>query len=291
MKLRTLIGMGIVGLVLTCSAWQIVSASNSLDGSDIHIEDALPFAPVTAVLNTLSNELPPWHAAGDKLVARTNTEFSELIEAYAGYPRFLGTIVVTDDLNVPSVWPPAAAGATHLRLTFHDLAHYTEVWQKRLEEGWTPGFIDKQMAFPPPSPEEVLLTIDWWQRLDHETSVLARMAVRAEDGAIAIVSMKWSSNPIETGQDLYAERAPRRRIAQRGVERCDAGPWWQFFQLCCHSQAFFCDLVGWLFLCSAEECTVCVNQCMTCSVDNPCHSCDPCGLTWLLCKIIPGGHC
>jgi len=291
MKFRIIIGVGFCALLLTFSAWQIVSASNGSDGSDRYLKGALSTAPVTAVLNTLSNKLPPLQAPEDKIVAQSVPEFAELIEVYNGDSHLRGTLVVTDDPNVPAVWPPVDAGATHLRLTFHDLAYYTEIWQRRLDNGWTPGFIHKQMAFPPPSPEEIIFTIDWWQRLDEENSVLAKMAVSAEDGAIAIVSMEWTTDPIGLDQDLSNDRTPRRRLAYRGVERCDAGPWWQLFQLCCHSQVFFCDLVGWLFGCSSADCTTCFDKCMACSVDDPCHSCDPCGLSWLLCHIIPGGHC
>ena len=112
-----------------------------------------------------------------------------------------------------------------------------------MEAGWTPGLLNEEMAFPPPGPDEVIFTIDWWQRIDEENTLLARIAVRAEDGAVAIVSMSWGREPIRGNRTPSVERGTHG-TADRKLDRCDAGPWWQLFQLCCHSQAYFCDLVG-----------------------------------------------
>ena len=288
-------GVRICALLLTTlSAWHFVSAS-SLGGEAGDLSDRVgPLAPevgpVTVVLNSLADRLPPRPEGDGKVVTGTAMGLAGLIEANQWDRRFQGTLVVTDDPSVPADWPPTDRGATHVRLTFHDLDYYTEVWRPRMEAGWTPGLLNEEMAFPPPGPDEVIFTIDWWQRIDEENTLLARIAVRAEDGAVAIVSMSWGREPIRGNRTPSVERGTHG-TADRKLDRCDAGPWWQLFQLCCHSQAYFCDLVGWLLGCTATECTTCFNQCMFCTVDDPCHACDPCGLTWLICKIVPGASC
>lgn len=81
--------------------------------------------------------------------------------------------------------------------------------------------------------------------------------------------------------------------AGAAVQGCDAGPFWQFLRLCCRTQYLFCNaisripFIGWF---CKNKCQSCTKACDDC-VKNPCHSCDPCGLTWLLCRIVPGARC
>jgi len=65
-------------------------------------------------------------------------------------------------------------------------------------------------------------------------------------------------------------------------------------RICCHVQRLNCTIVRQLLgsywgpiVCG--NCETCFQQCMNCSVSNPWHSRDPCGLSLILC--IWFGHC
>jgi hypothetical protein len=107
-----------------------------------------------------------------------------------------------------------------------------------------------------------------------------KLCIRNSDGAAAVVFM------VPTGGIS--------QITQVEGVRCDAGPWWHRGRICCHVQRLNCTIVRQLLgsywgpiVCG--NCETCFQQCMNCSVSNPCHSCDPCGLSLILC--IWFGHC
>ncbi len=73
---------------------------------------------------------------------------------------------------------------------------------------------------------------------------------------------------------------------------CGGGPWWW---ACCWSQYTICYAINSIPVIGPLLCSNCYSSCyQTCRygcINNPCHSCDPCGLTWLLCHFVPGGNC
>ena len=71
--------------------------------------------------------------------------------------------------------------------------------------------------------------------------------------------------------------------------------------VCCLSQAWICRTVNQILgllgdaLCPSSYCGDCVQECKDGCDDpskgKPCHSCDPCGGSWILCHIVWDGHC
>ena len=73
------------------------------------------------------------------------------------------------------------------------------------------------------------------------------------------------------------------------------GPWWDFFQLCCHFSRLIAhgsaDFLWWLWpSCTHAFADQCGKNCVNSGgKNNPCHMCDPCGFTWLIRYLpIPG---
>ena len=96
-----------------------------------------------------------------------------------------------------------------------------------------------------------------------------------KDGNLAMYNMNPVYEP-SCSQSLSAIR----------ISRISAGP---FYPPCCYIQKSICNtiqrILWWLNL----NCTGCANNCLNDPSNNPCHSCDPWGLSWILC--IWFGHC
>jgi len=229
------------------------------------------------------SELQPWEPTANQVVATTESEFLGLVAQYSQDPNFVGTIVVTNGPAPGGTWPPCGEGVVHQCLRFKDLEYYQNVWLPEMSGGWTPGYAEGLEADPPPTPAESVFILRSWNLEDggngyvNERTTLMRVA--KADGAIGVVwTLVQAGDPIPVGP-----------LSAGG---CDAGPWWQFRQACCRSQEFFCNLLcGWLQLLGSDYCDTCVQECDDCTVSNPCHSCGFCGLSWLLCRFIPGGNC
>lgn len=243
--------------------------------------------PTVIVYQPLS-QLQPWEPGANEVVATTESEFLSLVAQYSQDPDFVGTIVVTNGPAPGGTWPPCDKGMVHQWLCFNDLAYYENVWLPQMSVGWTPGYAEGLEADPPPTIAEAVFTLRLWNREDgghgyiNERTTLMRVA--KADGAIGVVeSLVQGRDPISIGR----LRAPD----------CDAGPWWDPLPLggkhpCCESQKFFCNtLCGWLRLLGSGYCDTCAQDCDDCAVSNACHSCGWCGLSWLLCRFIPGGNC
>ena len=227
------------------------------------------------------SDLPEWVPSDDEALATTEAEFQSLLQQYADLPGFRGTIIVTDDPNTTETWPPVDTGVTHLRIRFRDVAYYNNVWVPQIGDDWIPGFLDRVEVDPAPTPGEGLYDMDVWQVTDESTATIVTLRVAVADGAIGVVSTEvvaYESQPL-------GERAG-----------CSAGDWWQFGRTCCRSQRFLCHANVWIvacafhdhplacaFTCFVMDCDDCYQDCMNCQPSNPCHSCDPCGLSWILC--------
>ncbi len=76
------------------------------------------------------------------------------------------------------------------------------------------------------------------------------------------------------------------------LKACGGGPWWP---LCCSTQYSICNAIHGIPFIGPLLCSNCYSSCyLSCRygcINNPCHSCDPCGLTWLLCRFVPGASC
>jgi hypothetical protein len=143
---------------------------------------------------------------------------------------------------------------------------------------FVPGFVNGQEAPGVPSINDAVLDIDIIapRYLSPYEYYHLKMRVQKSDGAAAVVYFAPAALPKPTG------------LNDNGL-RCNAGPWWQFGRVCCHVQFFFCNLTHTLLPGLCNNCTTCYANCLNCSVNNPCHSCDPCGGTWLICRFF--GHC
>jgi hypothetical protein len=87
-----------------------------------------------------------------------------------------------------------------------------------------------------------------------------------EDGNIALKDYNPSSS---------------QSVSVNGISRTNAGPWWP---LCCCIQNTICNISKCIFKWINIDCQGCVSKCNNNSVNNPCHSCDPWGLIWILCR-------
>ena len=79
-----------------------------------------------------------------------------------------------------------------------------------------------------------------------------------------------------------------------GAKGC-AGGLWHTLGVCCVSQHAFCTAINGIPFIGPLLCSNCYSRCYTACrygcISDPCHSCDPCGFTWLLCHVVPGAHC
>gem|GEM_PF-1614096 len=219
------------------------------------------------------SDLPEWVPSDDEALATTEAEFQSLLQQYADLPGFRGTIIVTDDPNTTETWPPVDTGVTHLRIRFRDVAYYNNVWVPQLDDGWIPGFADGQQANSTPAATETLYDLDVWQITDEDSAKIVTARVRASDGAIGFVSQRILPHQSEIFNDgRMADHCP------------NAGRWWWF---CCLTQELNCKVAHWVLgpywgplVCG--DCDQCADLCWDCLVDDPCHTCDLCGLSWFL---------
>ena len=86
-----------------------------------------------------------------------------------------------------------------------------------------------------------------------------------------------------------------------GVGGRGPGVW---HDICCWAQKRICYLINEILgfigdiICPTSYCDACAAECEDANKaclppprGNPCHSCGFCGGMWLLCHIVPGGHC
>jgi hypothetical protein len=222
------------------------------------------------------SDLPQWSPGPDEHVATTEPEFLALVDQYAADPNtFTGTIVITEGSPPGGSWPVCPEGRVHVWLKFHDRAYYRDVWLPDIENGWTPGWYEGLEADPPPTIPQSLYSLKVWNLEDEQTTRTTLMRVAKANGAIGLVWSLLESEPPGGGTNA---------VGIQSAEPCDAGPWWQYDQICCHVQALLCPLGRWIFPRADCDCESCYQDCLNCAVDNPCHSCDPCGLMGWLCQ-------
>lgn len=247
----------------------------------VRADPPVPPPPRVVVYQPLA-QLQPWEPTANQVVATTEAEFVSLVAQFSTDPDFVGTIIITDGPAPGGTWPPCTEGTNHVWLRFNDLSYYQNVWLPSIQSGWTPGYAQGIEADPAPKASQAVCTVRQWSvddpsaRSNEHRRTLMRIAKTG--GAFGVV---WSV--IEAGDP---NPLPKSTLSATG---CDAGPWWP---TCCRTQELFCNLLcGWMRLLGISICDSCVQNCDNCSVANPCHSCDPCGLTWLLCQFVPGAHC
>lgn len=264
-------------------------------------DDPTPSEPIDPV--PLSNlivyqsvtGLPAWSASGSELVVTSEVDFETRIAQLSGNPNFQGTLLVTDDPDFGAPWPPVDAGSVHIRIRFYDVDYYQSVWEPELDNDWVPGFLDEQEAATPTAVEDALYDLDVWQRVDNETAKIVTLRIGAADGAVSYVTQSLvPCDPIPAGEMTMS------------AGNCNAGPWWKLYGIphrrCCYSQRTLCRSGAWIVACAfhgnrsacrsrcrAMDCDSCFDECYDCVDSNPCHSCDPCGLSWILCRYF--GEC
>jgi hypothetical protein len=260
---------------LRWALWLLVGApclAGMLAGHEVRADDPPPVDPTVVVYQPLS-ELQPWEPTADQVVATTESEFLALVDQCSQDPNFVGTIIITDGPAPGGAWPPCEEGSVHLWLRFRDVDYYQSTWVPAMQGGWTPGYAEGIEADPPPTLAETLFTLRLWN-LEEGGERTTRMRVAKADGAIGVVqTVLKSGDPI-----------PLEPLSSVG---CDAGP---YHPGCCRVQEFFCNLLcGWIRFFGWSYCDTCVQDCDDCEVDNPCHSCGWCGMTWAF-RWIPGAH-
>ncbi|MCK4340311.1 MAG: hypothetical protein KAY37_01135 [Phycisphaerae bacterium] len=233
--------------------------------------------PIMIVFNPFAEALDDpfslFAESGGPLIAHDEAEFETLLGQYEFDPRFMGTVVVTDGVISPQ-WPPSDFGDAHVRLTIFDQATLDE-WE---QTQYTPGFLQDPPRIIDEVPEigEAVFDMELWQREGHASMGYYHMRVRAPDGAIALVSAEHETQVVANqlvGGDKMITRA---------------GPWWW---LCCLSQFVICETIHQILPFLPLNCySDCWWACRWGGVSNPCHSCDPWGLSLVLRYFVPGGH-
>jgi len=207
----------------------------------------------------------------DAIITATEDEFEATVDALASAELLTGAAIITP---VEPIEPMPVD--VQVWATVYDQATL-DYWA---QTQYTPAFLNEVCVPEIPTVEEAVFDLDIIAPDADNVIYHMKVRIRGSDGAAALVFM----NP--TGGIAQIEQV-------QGV-RCDAGPWWHRGRICCHVQRLNCTIVRQLLgfywgpiVCG--NCETCFQQCMNCSVSNPCHSCDPCGLSWILC--IWFGHC
>ncbi|RMF77717.1 MAG: hypothetical protein D6744_11030 [Planctomycetota bacterium] len=238
-----------------------------------------------------SSVFGPWEPSVNFLVAGNEQEFQTLVTAHEDDADFAGTLIFTDDAAV-GVWPPTTKGAFHFRLRLRDLAYYNDVWAPNIAAGWTPGFVNELVADPTPSVADSVMVIDTWEALSADVAKVSRIRIAKADGAAGVVFTHLVvSEPLLAPQTIAANGGIP--IPALGGGNC-GGPFHRL-GVCCITQAIFCQITTTLGGCQLQNgatCVTCVADCFACNGSNPCHSCDPCGLThFLACVLRVFGNC
>jgi len=195
--------------------------------------------------------------------APPNTAADQAADRPADPPRDIPDQVV-EEAEWPLQWPDVWT-------TVFDLATL-EVWA---QTGFVPGFMEGISTDEPVPVEQAVFDLEMITASPSGTLEYYQMRVRRSDGAITLVS-----RGIVGGESEPA-------VAERGR----AGFWWPW---CCGTQYFFCNAIRGLPFIGPLLCPECYNSCLVRCLrggSNPCHSCDPCGLSQFFCHIVPGGHC
>jgi hypothetical protein len=208
---------------------------------------------------------------GGLFITADRVEFAAAVEAYMSAGSLAGAAVIaTDAPGDPNEPPPYVHGWA----TVYDQATL-DMWN---ETGYEPAFVNGVIV-PEVDISEAVFDVDVVAPNADGDYHHLKVRVRASDGAAAVVFYNSSGISVTLNQV---------------ADRCDAGRWWQHGKICCHTQMIFCSLIRQLLgstlgplICG--NCNTCYQQCLNCSVANPCHSCYPCGLSEILC--IWFGYC
>jgi hypothetical protein len=192
-------------------------------------------------------------------------EFAAAVEAYMSAGSLAGAAVIAPDGPIDPNDPPAYVQGW---ATVYDQATL-DMWN---QTGFEPAFVDGVVVDEVDISEAVFDLDVVAPNADGDYYHL-KARVRASDGAVAVVFYNSCFSSV---------------ILAQAEGRCNAGWWWQHGKICCHTQMVFCSLARQLLgpilgPCICGNCNTCYQQCLNCAVSNPCHSCDPCGLSIVLC--------
>ena len=242
--------------------------SNVVSAVAAQADSAEPVTEIVVVLYPFEDELGPLEQPDGWLIAQDETEFASLLSEHSGDAGFIGTIVWTDGSSTME-WPPTDAGSIHLKTTVFDFDTLA-LWR---QEAYTPGFLldPPEMLDDAPGMDETAMVVRFCQVEGDGAAGCYQMRFRAPDGA---VFARRLMSPIKAVP--YGEQGPR-------------GGFW--YPLCCLSQVIFCNWAHTLCPSCCTQCASCFADCLYQQVANPCHSCHLCGLSDILCHIVPGAYC
>lgn len=254
-KFRATGGVG-VALTLMCSA--LATAA-----------DPPPDPGMTIVLDTraTSSTYSP-----SLIVTNSPQEYDTLLSSTL-VPFQTSQIIVS---STPQDHPPF--GITNGPL----VTSWVTVYDQSTLDAWNagesaPGYLSQLETYDVPDVNDAAFDIDTVapRYLGVYQYYHAKIRVRKLDGAVAVVYMIPVTDPVPEvhGSDI----------------RCNAGFWWDLGQFCCWVSGSSCQSNHRLFPRWCNGCEACAANCYNCAVNNPCHSCDPCGMMWLYCRLF--GHC
>jgi hypothetical protein len=208
------------------------------------------------------------------IVTGVQEDFDCAVDALANAGLLTGVGLITQDAGAL----PPPVGQVQVSATVYDQATL-DYWA---QTQYVPAFINEVEVTEIPSVQEAVFDLDISAPDADGVIWDMKVRVRRSDGAAAVVSF-GSTRITQLPQDAIL---------------CNAGPWWHRgepgYHLCCEVQHAICTVVRQLLgsfwgpiVCGS--CETCYQQCANCSGNNPCHSCDPCGLMWILCHWF--GHC
>jgi hypothetical protein len=259
---------GVFGVAATVVAVGIFAWVAYADGGSCGSEP-----PVMVILDETATPPAPDPDPTDSVIVTDDPqEFEDIVVLHASLSDLGGVAVISTS---PSVYPLPA-----------DIQVWATIYSQETLDLWnqtayTPAFLQGVVVPEVPAIEDAAFDLDVMAPDADAILQHLKLRIRCSDGAAAVVFM------VPTGI------ASANYCIEDG---CNAGPWWRRtivvggveVRICCGVQRTICHVVRrllvWLGPAICGDCEQCYQDCQDCRVSNPCHSCDPCGGSLILCN-------
>ncbi|MEW6200058.1 MAG: hypothetical protein AB1601_15520 [Planctomycetota bacterium] len=258
---------GVLGVAAAVVAVGVVAWVAYADGGSCGSE-----LPILVNLDETATPPAPDPDPTDSVVVTDDPqEFQDLVALHASLNDLGGVAVISSS---PSVYPLPA-----------DIQVWATIYSQETLDFWnqtayTPAFLQGVVVPEVPGIEDAAFDLDVIAPDADAILQHPKLRVRCSDGAAAVVFM------VPTGI------ASANSCIEDG---CNAGPWWRRkipfteVRVCCGVQRAICHVVRRLLpsplgQIGCGDCDQCYHDCQECRVSNPCHSCDRCGGSLILCN-------
>lgn len=259
--------------------WQSAWADDGTDASPVVVQNEAA-ANEKAPMTTKLGDLPQEAATQEPL--QSDPESAERLPVPKPDPEEHDDQVSLDPLRIPT-----SASCTESGMCVWTTIHNQEMLDHWAEIEFMPS-LEEVDEVPM---EEAVLDMDIIAPDADGACQHMKMRIRGSDGAVAVVFVQRCGIDDFTDGDIWFGEQD-----VRGWSPCPgAGPYWP---VCCWVQGQCCNFwqrLLWWFPSSIFNCNGCAGECWGCNkshpVNDPCHTCDPWGMSLFLCKFIPFGHC